>query len=294
MNPLKKLLKKAKFYINEPYLDKKSNVRFIHQQPSHRNIGDDLCSPKHYFTFSTTQNQKMNVFGGGVEDKFYLTFIERLGLDTERSILWGVGQSLKKCDTPKFIQSLPFRYWGLRDIDSTLEEHFLPCVSCLHPMLDAPIKQRKKLIFINFDPQITTSSVKNTLSEKYANTDILYNNCSDEAFQTALENTEHIITNSFHGAYWGLLSGRKVSLIGYSTKFSSLYKMFQLDITKIIKVDRGCEVSLLEALDYAMQENNIQELDHSKNYLQKFRTLNLNFANKLVEGGLFVNIELRK
>ena len=275
----------------EPYLDKNSNVRFFHQQPKYYNIGDDLCSPKHYFNFSAPH--KVNIFGGGVENSFYMPFIKKMGLDPQLSIIWGVGQSIKNHHSPKFINELPFRFWRLRDIDSVDNSHFLPCVSCLHPMLNSIANNTNQLIFINFDPNITTDHVKNTIQQRHNNINIIYNNCSDEMFKIALENSHHIITNSFHGAYWGLLSGREVSLIGYSTKFTSLLKIFQLDLNKIIQVDRGCEESLLKALDIAILGKNKQKLENSNFFLQKFRNMNINFANELVNSKLFKKIELK-
>ena len=58
--------------------------------------------------------------------------------------------------------------------------------------------------------------------------------CSN--FVDIFQNNQHIITNSYHAAYWGLLSGHNVTLLGYSSKFTSLLKIFNLDDNLLIKI----------------------------------------------------------
>ena len=62
----------------------------------------------------------------------------------------GVGRSLKRgSDSLERIATLPHLAWGLRDIDGVADpERFLPCVSCLHPMLDAGAGQDGTLLFV--------------------------------------------------------------------------------------------------------------------------------------------------
>ena len=291
MNNLKRFLKKYQYKFLEPDLDQSSNIRFIHQKPKFGNIGDDLCSPKHYFNFKA--KQRVNILGGGVEDSFYFNKIKTLGLNYNHSILWGVGQSIKNPTTPHFIKELPFYSWGLRDIDSVHQDNFLPCVSCLHPMLDLPQTDSKTLIFLNFDKKITDKNIQKTIQEKYKNYIVLYNNCTLNEFIEAFQNSQSIITNSFHGTYWGLLAGKRITLIGYSSKFYSLYRMFQLNPSFIIKVNRGNGFELIDAIEMAIHNNYWQQLNNALSFKEKFRSINLNFAKRLSSSDLFEKIELK-
>lgn len=291
MSYLKDLFKKFQYSLTEPDLDKSANVRFIHQKPKFGNIGDDLCSPKHYFNFKA--KTLVNIFGGGVEDSFYLQKIQQLDLDLKQCILWGVGQSIKNPPQPHFIEKLPFKYWGLRDIDS-VEKNFLPCVSCLHPMLDLPQQDSKTLIFLNFDKKVTDQRMFQTIKEKYHQYSVIYNNCDNESFIHKFQQSSHIITNSFHGTYWGLLAGKSVTLIGYSSKFYSLYKMFNLDETKIISVQRCDGEGLLNAIELATQNNHWQQLNDSETIKDKFRKINLQFADQLRNSDYFESIDLKE
>lgn len=288
-----KLLKYIKYKITEPDLDRQANVRFVHQKPRHYNLGDDLCSPKHYFEFRASLGV-VNILGGGVQSNFYLDKSKFLRLDPERTILWGVGQSVKGDCRPGKIPRLPYRFWGLRDGDSVREENFLPCVSCLHPMLDVPeIDDTQVLLFVNFDPQITTGAVRARISELFPKVRVLYNNCSWQEFSDALRETSHIVTNSFHGSYWGLLSGRHVSLIGYSSKFFSLIRMLGLDPGRVIKVERGGEQDLVDGICLAMRESHYQRLENARSCRDRFRMINLDFAGRLAGSELFSSVVRR-
>ena len=292
MGNLNLFLKKCLYKILEPDLDRSSNIRFIHQKPKFGNIGDELCSPKHYFNFKA--KERINILGGGVQDSFYINKVQVLGLKYNQSILWGVGQSIKYSMTPHFINKLPFAFWGLRDIDSTHQENFLPCVSCLHPMLDLPQTDSKTLIFLNFDKKLTDKNIQTALQEKFGHYTILYNNCSIKEFIQHFQSCNKIITNSFHGAYWGLLAGKRVSLIGcYSSKFYSLYKMFQLDPETIIKVNCDNNLELLNAIEIAIKNDQWQRLANPHKVKVQFKSINLSFVSQLRQSGLFESIELR-
>lgn len=236
----------------------------------------------------------VNVLGGGVQSGFYLDKVKFLRLDPGRTVLWGVGQSVKGDCRPGEVSKLPYRFWGLRDGDSVGEENFLPCVSCLHPMLDVPeINDVSVLLFVNYDPQITTGAARDRISELFPGVRILYNNCTWQEFGGALREASHIVTNSFHGAYWGLLSGRHVSLIGYSSKFFSLIGTLGLDPGRIIKVERGSECDLVEGICLAMRGLHYQRLEDARDCRNRFRMINLGFANRLAGSELFSSVVRR-
>jgi polysaccharide pyruvyl transferase WcaK-like protein len=57
---------------------------------------------------------------------------------------------------------------------------------------------------------------------KFNDSMFITNQAPEKDFMKCLAQSSHIITSSYHGAYWGLLSGRTVTLMGYSFKFKSL------------------------------------------------------------------------
>lgn len=290
---MNKLIKSIKYHLFEPDLDSESKVRFIHHKPKQGNIGDNLCSPKHYIDFST--NKIINIIGGGVFNQLGLEQINLYKLDPNRTILWGAGQSIANDNQPKKITHTLYPFWGVRDIDSVDDEHFLPCVSCMHPMLNTPLHAQNTLLFLNFDKKITQhSSLKSiqNLAKQY-NHILLYNNCTEIEFQEALSKSSHIITNSFHGAYWGLLSGRSVALIGYSSKFYSLYRMFSLNTDLILKSQRGNIDELINKIHFASTNDQYVCANQPSEFRKKFIQRQLNFINNLKKSSLFEKIEIK-
>lgn len=286
-------IKKLKYRIFEPDLLKIENVRFIHHKPRHGNIGDNLCSPKHYIDCKA--KDIVNIIGGGVFNDLAYQKVDMYNLIPERTVLWGIGQSVAGEKSPRTIEDTIYPYWGLRDIDSVSKAHFLPCISCLHPMLDVDINDSKTLLFLNFDKHITSHKLLDYLFElSYKNNFILlYNNCSEFEFKKALTQCDKIITNSFHGAYWGLLSGRKVSLLGYSSKFYSLYKMFDLDIQFIFRIQHGDATALLQGIENAVINSKFVHLEKYKEKRKEFISYHLNFIDNLQKSGLFNDINVK-
>ena len=207
MNFLKRIWLKLMIQIKFP---KEDGIVFIHKSPRVFNIGDYLCSPRHYIKFYKPINDLI-IIGGGAFPNFAIDFINKNYINIHKSILWAVGNSEKKFTYQvEKVSSLPYLQWGVRDIDSVSLEHFLPCVSCLHPMLDEKIVDSGTLLFLNKNSKVSSSEYiqfyKNLAKKR--NWNILFNNCSEKDIIDALKKNTHIITNSYHGAYWGLLSGQ--------------------------------------------------------------------------------------
>lgn len=285
----KSLIFTIKYRLEEPDYDSNSNVRFIHAKPAHGNLGDELCSPKHYFTFKAKKT--INIVGGGAFSDLGLGYVSLLRLKFPDTIFWGGGQSLSGSAKPNFVQRLPYAFWGVRDIDSVETAHFLPCVSCLHPLTKTPVHSDGILVFINYDPNVSGDfdfkKITSCLSGKVS---FLYNNCNEDELASALRGADRVVTNSFHGAYWSLLSGRAVTLIGYSSKFYSLFSLFELDKEKIIKFDRGDRSVLMDAVSYALNNDLFQALPDFHGTRDKLIEINMSFMEKLKESNLFHSI----
>ena len=92
------------------------------------------------------------------------------------------------------IAQLPHAGWGLRDIDGVIDkDRFLPCVSCLHPMLtmalmagNAAVSERRP----SGDASAGTSAIEPIARARGWN--ILLNDCSDsEMSRLAAQRASH-------------------------------------------------------------------------------------------------------
>lgn len=287
-----------------------SEVVFVHHQPSLRNIGDELCSPRHYFDF-TQPRKRVAIIGGGVFSDLGEKALGRLGIAASDAVLWGVGRSVKRAgDRLRVIERLPYLAWGLRDLDGVSDvARFLPCVSCLHPMLDASIVGDKTLLFVNADRRVTREADVPALQRLASERGWLFlqNSCSDEEMQAALTDCARVVTNSFHGAYWSFLSGHEVQVVGYSSKFESLFRALGLPLSALARYEkprkharltrwlaRGPETS--ELVTQLMQmggDDGFVALPDAANVRREFREMNLRFAQGLVEVGAFGDVRLK-
>lgn len=271
----------------------RKDIEFVHHKPKIYNIGDDFCSPKHYFKFENPINN-LTIIGGGIYPLLAKKYIKKNNLRRNQIVLWGIGESnSKNSNIEKLFIDKNFIQIGVRDISSVSKEYFLPCVSCLDKMLDLPILKNNTVVFLNRDIDVTNiidDELKKVLLNKQWN--LAFNNCNYDDFKDLLQNNNHIITNSYHGAYWGLLSGHYVTIIGYSTKFISLLKMFNFDETYLIKVKRGDNELILNALCSIDNLENAYKLDNSKLILDSFRELNVRFANELINKSIIENYQL--
>lgn len=288
---IKSLLQKKRSYPTE------NTIRFIHHEPSRGNIGDFLCSPRHYLSF-TSNIKSLSIIGGGVFAQFALPKLKKEKISPSSCILWGVGISNRDImNIPPKVDTLPYLAWGVRDKDILdSEEKFLPCVSCLHPMLDTAIsKDAGILLFLNADPKVTNpeaiSKCQKISSTK--NWTLLFNNCSEKEFTTEFSKSKHIITNSYHGAYWGLLSGKKVTLMGYSSKFVSLLSNFGYTKKDLKQVSRGDAEPLIQALNEINPEKEFLQLDSPLNTLNLFRKINIEFADRLIKNDIISEYHLK-
>lgn len=257
------------------------------------NLGDLLSSPKTYFKFESSED--LTILGGGVQNINILN--SKLSHDYRKTILWGGGVSWP---SPKEIPQLTLEFlaWGVRDRALTVnEDNFLPCVSCMHPMIDyarSSQKNDKTLLYINADPYIYSlnSLFKTYLKAKINGIQILTNRAPEEKFIDIWSRSNKIITNSYHGAYWSLLAGKQVSLFGYSVKFNSLLQSFGI-LEAFPEFRKGHQKELMSATKVVMSDKcTFLTLQNSNAILDSYRDKQLKFANHLKEIGLIKKYEL--
>ena len=276
------------------------SLLFFRNEPEIFNLGDLLCTPMYYFDFHSKciegSDRKLFdhvdtiIFGGGAHNNFGQVF----NFPYEKTIAWGIGSSVGGINsTPPKAIKLPYKIYGIRDPDSVIDErNLIPCVSCMHPLLS--IKPGKDTsIFINIDPQvaINTNRLKNI-----KNSPITYTNAMSElSFIKAFKKTGNVITNSYHIAYWSFLSGRNVSVFGYSSKFRSLFKLLGLDPKCVNYFNKP--MNFEEIIPNIEEIINTSDFINLKNY-QEVKSFyiekNVQFARLCVELGLFPDFSLHK
>lgn len=222
-----------------------------------RNLGDILSCPNNYFSIES--GQPTYIVGGGQWNLFELSYE-----DVYRTIAWSVGVSIKLLNCSFTVKQLPLLQWSMRDIDFTDRSHFLPCVTCMHKEIMSEPSGNQILYYFNGDQSLLFGD--NTITN-----DVDYN-----MFLNKWKQSEVIVTNSYHGIYWGLLSGRLVVPFGYSTKFISLMKSFDLSFPMDNFYDNHNinQHDIIRKADY-------RRFKVGDTYLDQFRSMNLEFADKL-------------
>lgn len=249
-------------------LFKKKDLSKLH------NIGDLLCTPDNYFEIESEQN--FTIIGGGVWN------IEKLSSDQQSSktALWAAGRSIRYPSRANSIRDLNFAEWGIRDKDDLVDKSkFLPCVSCLNSKIISSPKDSNTLVFTNANLQVSSA-----IREKETGVTYLTNSCSFDQFIAAWESSSCIMTNSYHGIYWGLLSGREVIPYGYSSKFTNVTRIFDIDFPET----QLYSASNTETMLSLMKKNKVRiQLKSPETWVDSFRDMNLDFAiNRLSKIGI--------
>ena len=245
------------------------------------NIGDSLCTSDVYFDISSEQD--LRIIGGGVWN------IRKYGTDSnaQKTILWAAGESHKHAN-PSYTDSkqLNFLEWSTRDRDLLKDKSkFVPCVSCFNDNLLKEPTQNKTLIFTNANNVV---SAKLNIKE----TDDLLVLTNDAPYKTFIEKwqkCDRIITNSYHGIYWSLLSGREVSPIGYSSKFTSVMRLFNYELPQNQMYNNKQRYSLSELI--SKKDKAFFRVSNPKDFINDFKELNLKFAEKLKKHGVVCKIK---
>jgi len=199
-------------------------IKFYHFQT--KNTGDLMCAPYHYFDFPGEQVHNhirskdlgecdAAIFGGGaVVGTMFNTGIAAQHRARVK-VGWGIGSTKwgahkrMAFQMPRGLDLLGCRDWPNPD--------YVPCVSCMHELFDRSYEPtREAVLFINADGAIS----KRVGASAAKGVPCLTNHSPIEKIIPWLGSGEVVLTNSYHGAYWAQLLGRKVILVNpYSSKF---------------------------------------------------------------------------
>ncbi|MAY64011.1 MAG: hypothetical protein CML29_17545 [Rhizobiales bacterium] len=254
-------------------------VHFLHNKPTVPNLGDELCSPKHYFEFHSDGSTL--IVGGGAYPDLGVKAASEISADVK--VAWGIGssQSLSKPAKPLKRRAILSTYAraSTRDRSSAGDgiEH-VPCVSCLHPIAETPIGDRPGL-FLSKDDRASGSI--EPIIDAYPEMIVGTNSMSYADIAPLFAETGSVVTNSYHFAYWSLLSGRSVRLVGYSTKFRDVLDLFELP-PEFVPYDRGDANGLARSIEDALERAPLS----ASSRLSEFREINRRFARSLAEFGI--------
>ena len=149
--------------------------------------------------------------------QFIKHYVDKLNTTKAKRFLWGIGHNGDV--NRKKPQSVTYPSWlsdfdliGVRDFKQNLP--WVPCASCMHPALHKKYEIKNDVIWFEHKKQI----IKDFGSDSIP----LFVNSGSNIDQTIelLGSANVILTNSYHGAYWGTLLGKKVIVVGpWSSKF---------------------------------------------------------------------------
>jgi hypothetical protein len=236
------------------------------------NIGDLLCTPDNYF--EVVSDSAITVVGGGVWD------IEKMSTESTACniIVWAAGRSIRYPNIPRPLQKMKFLSSGFRDLlDIETPSLFLPCVSCLNTKIMQEPMGDKTLVFTNANSRVS-SPIDATNSDRL----YLTNDCSEDEFMSAWMKCDKVITNSYHGIYWSMLSGRSVAPYGYSSKFTNVMAMFDLEIP----VENIYTVGSRHIVSRLVNDLKQRFFKPNEPKLEQFQQLNLSFAHSLSKVGI--------
>lgn len=133
--------------------------------------------------------------------------------------VWGAGHNssddveFNKIQWPKVLSR--YKRVGIRDYSKTSRFAWTPCASCMHPALTESYAVKNDVIWFEHKKQMIKDFGQDSIPR--------FVNSGSNIEQTIelLGSANTILTNSYHGAYWGTLLKKRVIVVGrWSSKFN--------------------------------------------------------------------------
>jgi len=283
------------------------SVAFVHNIGGIYNIGDELCCPAAYFDFSAHPGHQVLVVGGGAFNTMGMSHVKRVGPAV--ALTWATGRSIPLSESGRWPIPVDratarrtrdavrlvvrarrrFNIASTRDVDLVGRFfRYVPCPSVFHRVCELP-PGAKLGVFLNGNPLTSSDDVDRILDSLRSTLPTAVfgkNSDSVSIFLSKFAECETVVTNSYHIGYWSLLTGRKLRLIGYSSKFLNMLKIFGLSTTKLTLCRKGDPRSLTDALDRCLRKPDDVSVSTPQVIKAEFRERNLQFAAELVRRGL--------
>lgn len=133
--------------------------------------------------------------------------------------VWGAGHNsndLVKFEEVRWPREFArFTKVGIRDYNDASKFQWAPCASCMHPALEKKYAVKNDVIWFEHKKQLIKDFGNDAIPR--------FVNSGGNVEQTIelLGSANIILTNSYHGAYWGTLLKKRVIVVGaWSSKFS--------------------------------------------------------------------------
>jgi hypothetical protein len=133
--------------------------------------------------------------------------------------IWGAGHNSKDINPKKGINYpsylLKYNAVGIRDYGTGY--NWVPCASCMHDALTKEYEIKNDVVWFEHKKQLVKDFGNDSIPR--------YINSGNNVEHTIelLGSANIILTNSYHGAYWGTLLGKRVVVVDeWSTKFKLL------------------------------------------------------------------------
>ena len=212
------------------------------------NVGDWWAPPFRYFPFSShsfhdlvdfsPHKDEEGVFivgGGGLGRDGFRPHLDRLTQPDRKYklIAWGVGADLDDAekDTTYPLGDFfdAFDEVGTRIIQKADHHHWVPCASCMHPLIEQYKNSKPRYEVGVYSHKRKKLTHKNIFNAHKKNRSFLslnnysvnqFDDNSGDSFEKKLAflaSHRTIITNSYHGVYWATLLGRKVICVPFKT-----------------------------------------------------------------------------
>lgn len=216
-------------------------MSYIIHRPDQFNAGDWWSRPSHYYPINETEiidisdvasyrhleGKVVVLGGGGLLGKLHWDHSLKSLVERNKVLLWGAGLNFtplgKKQNAGQVSAKLPdfmdkFVGVGLRDYG--LGYDWVPCASCMHDEVFGvqDIAQTKDVLVV----QHKKIKMKNESLKKYRKLRMGQEAGNLKSILTEIKRHSTIITNSYHGAYWGTILKRKVIVQPWGTKFNHL------------------------------------------------------------------------
>jgi hypothetical protein len=175
---------------------------------------------KHKWNLKDTANEKAHEEFQFAHRNFIKRYMNKIKPVSTPRHIWGAGHNSpldKRGDAdilfPDWLMN--FDEVGIRDWDQN--QPWVPCASCMHPALDKKYAIKNDVIFYEHKKQLI-KNFGNDSMPRFVNS----GNNIDQTIEL-LGSANIILTNSYHGAYWGVLLGKKVIVVEpWSSKFLSM------------------------------------------------------------------------
>lgn len=182
---------------------------------------DQLVSiQKHKWNLKDPANEKAHAEFQFAHRNFIKRYMNKIKPVSAPRHIWGAGHNgpLDKRGIAEIVYPdwlMNFDEVGVRDWDQN--QPWVPCASCMHPALKKKYAIKNDVVFFEHKKQL----IKNFGNDSIPR----FVNSGSNIDQTIelLGSANIILTNSYHGAYWGVLLGKKVIVVEpWSSKFLSM------------------------------------------------------------------------